>query len=489
MPSAIVNPLPVEEYLSKECSAHRVLGQLAPSSANRVHVSHFGVLLKRRQPGKWRLILDLSCTPNSVNDSIDRDSCSLQYTTVDDATRLVSQMGQGTLLAKVDIAHAYRNVPVHPVDRSLLGMSWKGSVVVDCTLPFGLRSAPKIFCAISDTLEWVLRQEGITSCLHYIDDFLTAGSPAASECRHNLTVLKTTCERLGIPLVAEKIEGPTTTLMFLGIELDTQRMCMHLPDEKLAHIQQRVVQWQKKRAATKREMLSLIGELAHACKVVQPGRTFLRQMIDLAHSRSSLHHWIRLNADFQSDLMWWHCFLERWNGTSSHEARPPSSEIFSDASGSWGCGALWESYWFQAPWAADWLDINIATKELVPVVIAVGIWGPRWSISQILIHTDNMAVVKIIKARTSHDKLIMHLLRCLHFLCAMYSIHMLALHIPGVENIPADALSHNNLNQFLISTPKADCSATPVPWQLWDLVVASRPDWMCSSWRSKLRKL
>ena len=60
------------------------------------------------------------------------------------------------MLAKIDIAHAYRNVPVHPEDRKLLGMQWQGKVYIDTALPFGLRSAPKIFTAISDALEWIL---------------------------------------------------------------------------------------------------------------------------------------------------------------------------------------------------------------------------------------------------------------------------------------------------------------------------------------------
>ena len=49
------------------------------------------------------------------------------------------------MLAKMDIKHAYRNVPVHPVDRRLLGMCWEDIVYVDTTLPIGLRFAPLIF--------------------------------------------------------------------------------------------------------------------------------------------------------------------------------------------------------------------------------------------------------------------------------------------------------------------------------------------------------
>ena len=50
-------------------------------------------------------------------------------------------------MAKIDIAHAYRNVPMHPTDRYLLGMQWKNEIYMDAALPFGLRSAPKILCS------------------------------------------------------------------------------------------------------------------------------------------------------------------------------------------------------------------------------------------------------------------------------------------------------------------------------------------------------
>ena len=39
-------------------------------------------------------------------------------------------------------------------------------------------------------------------------------------------------------------------------------------------------------SCTKRELLSLIGLLQHAAKVVVPGRTFVRRLINLSSSRS-----------------------------------------------------------------------------------------------------------------------------------------------------------------------------------------------------------
>ena len=60
--------------------------------------------------------------------------------------------GRGCLLVKADIKEAYRMVPVHPEDQYLLGVQWKGIVYIDQVLPFGLRSAPKIFSAIADAI-------------------------------------------------------------------------------------------------------------------------------------------------------------------------------------------------------------------------------------------------------------------------------------------------------------------------------------------------
>ena len=59
-------------------------------------------------------------------------------------------------MAKADIMQAYRIVPVHPDDRHLLGVQWKGEILLDKVLPFGLRSAPLIFTARADAFQWIM---------------------------------------------------------------------------------------------------------------------------------------------------------------------------------------------------------------------------------------------------------------------------------------------------------------------------------------------
>ena len=87
-------------------------------------------------------VLLLICPPpsgRSVNDGINPEEFSLQYIKVDQIILMASKYGSGALMAKFDVEAAYRNIAVHPDDRFLLGMKWRGKYFVDLALPFGLR--------------------------------------------------------------------------------------------------------------------------------------------------------------------------------------------------------------------------------------------------------------------------------------------------------------------------------------------------------------
>ena len=159
MASAKANPQVIESYLEKEVASGNVLGPFSPESAPLAHINRFGVIPKKYQPGKWRLITDLSYPEGqSVNDAIDPELCSMSYITVDQVATTALSLGVGSLIAKIDIKSAYRLIPVHLADRRWLGMRWDGKIYIDGMLPFGLRSAPKIFNSVADAVwqekEW-----------------------------------------------------------------------------------------------------------------------------------------------------------------------------------------------------------------------------------------------------------------------------------------------------------------------------------------------
>jgi hypothetical protein len=89
-------------------------------------------MIPKGQPGKWRLILDLSSPHGrSVNDGIDPEQFSLHYIKFDEVVAMVTKLGQGALIAKFDVQSAYRNIAVLPSQCHLLGMKWRGKLYVD----------------------------------------------------------------------------------------------------------------------------------------------------------------------------------------------------------------------------------------------------------------------------------------------------------------------------------------------------------------------
>ena len=132
---------------------------------------------------------------------------------------------------------------------------------IDTALPFGLRSAPNIFSAVVDALACILLARGVTHQLHYLDDFLLLGPPGSAQCSWALAQTLQGFQEQGVPMAHHKTEGLNCRLTFLGIHIDTVKMELSLPQDKLSCITAMVLQWRNKRVASKRELQSLIAML------------------------------------------------------------------------------------------------------------------------------------------------------------------------------------------------------------------------------------
>ena len=244
MVSATSHPEVVDAYIQGKVSRGRMQGPLPHSMAGRLHVNQMGVVPKGHTPGKWRLITYLSFPElGNVNDSIEEALCSLQYTSVELIAVAAQALGAGALMAKLDVQSAYRLLPVHPTDRVLLGIEWRGELHADGMLPFGLRSVPKSFTAVADTLEWIVRRRGVRYVDHYLDNYFMFGAPHSSECTDALSTICRACADLGVPLAMDKLEGPSAWLTLLGIEVDMVEGVLRLPRDKLARIRVALGRW------------------------------------------------------------------------------------------------------------------------------------------------------------------------------------------------------------------------------------------------------
>lgn len=487
-PSSLANAAVVDSYIATERDLGRLVGPVTEDMVAVVHSSPIGLVPKAHQTDRWRMIVDLSCPQgHSINDGISSELSSIQYASLDEAVGIIISLGMGTRLVKIDLKDAYRMVPVHPDDQHLLGISWGGATYVDRCLPFGLRSAPKIFSAVADVLAWAFRCAGIHIQIHYLDDFLLFGRPGSDEAGSVLRLAFSVCRQLGIPIALHKTEGPSTVLTFLGILVDSARMELRLPSDKLQRLQALIVVWAHKRACVRKDLESFIGHLSHAATVVRQGRTFLHDLFVLLKATRSPHHFVRLSAGVKADIQWWHCFLQDWNGQSFFPRAAPSIHVFSDASGSFGSGAFQVGgSWCQLQWPDLQRGSSIAVLELVPVVVAAAIWGSQWQGQLVCFHSDNTAVVHDVNRGYSSDPHLIHLLRCLSFFAAFFRFHCKAEHIPGVMNVAADALSRNNMCLFHSLVPQT-CTRSVIPEQLQNLLVDTIPDWGSSDWIRQFR--
>jgi len=111
--------------------------------------------------------------------------------------------------------------------------------------------------------------------------------------------------------------------------------------------------------------------------------------------------------------------VHAWNGISFLECSPipwlSDVHIKTDASGSWGCGALFNNLWFQLQWSTEQKQIDIMAKELTPIVLSCAIGGPLLPRKILEFKCDNQGLVDAINKGSSKEPVVMHLLRCLWF--------------------------------------------------------------------------
>ena len=166
----------------------------------------------------------------------------------------------------------------------------------------------------------------------------------------------------------------------------------------------------------------------------------------------------------------WLQFLDSYNNKSIFLFNvwldTESLNLFTDASGAIGFGAMLGSKWIAGLWPESWSDVSIAAKELFPIMLSVEIWGNLLANHKLIIQTDNSAVVDILNKQTSRDKFIMHLVRRFVLACLQNNILIKARHIPGKYNTVADLLSRSKLQEARQAAPQLEALPSYIPLHL-----------------------
>ena len=456
--------------LDKEVKLGRMAGPFSSPPFESFQLNPIGMVPKK-DPNKFRMIVDLSFPPGkSINDGIDDSHAQVHYPSVNDAIKALLSCGPKAYMAKTDIEQAFRLIPLAASQYHMLCVKWDGVYYFDKTLPMGCRSSCKIFQSLSEALKFIAAKHGIAYLINYLDDFLIV-APSYTLCLEALREFRAICVFLGIPLAADKTFLPVQVMVFLGLEFDSVAEVVRLPQEKLIRCREGIAWLLSKKCYT---LQNILGLLSFACSVIVPGRAFLRRLFALTIGVKKPHFFVKLTSAAKEDLRVWQHFLHAYNGVSLYKEEMFLSEkvchFFTDSSKTLGCGACFGTRWFSLPWPGQWWrDQNITLLELVPIVLALEVWGEHIRNHCLVLHTDNFSLMHVINSQSSKEDLVMCLIRRLVLKALHANVLIKAEHISGVNNVWADALSRLQVSRFLELHPSADkvpSSVTPLPQSL-----------------------
>ena len=224
---------------------------------------------------------------------------------------------KGDYMCQLDMRDAYFSVPLHQSSRNYVRFSWPGNLYEFLCLCFGLGPAPRIFTKLLKIPVSVLRRINIRIVI-YLDDMFIMGQTMEEILMSRDTVIFL-LQRLDFVLSVEKsILNPVQEIEFLGVTINSLKMCVSLPQEKMLKIQSQCQDVHGKGQVTVHELTKLLGLLASTIQAVLPAQVNVRylqqQQIKALRATQCYQVTALLNSNSKEELQWWIQNLQIFNG-------------------------------------------------------------------------------------------------------------------------------------------------------------------------------
>ena len=352
----------------------------------RMHVSPLLVRDKQNSSSK-RTIMDLSWPKGaSVNDGVKKDvylgtEYDLHYPSVDTITNSLRNLGTYAQMYKIDISRVFHHIKVDPADIDLLGIQFQDKYFLDRSVAFGFRYGSLIFQRCTDAIRYSMTQNGFPNLFNYIDDLIYTGLP--SDIQSSFKFLKELLLELGLDISLKKLVPPSTSVVCLGILVDSITKTVSIPADKLQEIIQLCSYWTIKTYCSKQDLQSLLGSLLYVTRCIKHSRYFLNIILQMLRNNVQSRK-ILISPDLRKDLAWFNQFLTQYNGVTYYDTNYCHTEVHLDACLS-GLGASFESMVYALPIPKNH-NYKIVHLELLNIVVALKVWAVHWSNRQIKIH-------------------------------------------------------------------------------------------------------
>lgn len=450
--SALSRPDVIDSYLTRECELGATCGPFSSNPlSNDLTTSPLQIAYSSK--GKPRVVVDLSFPRgSSVNSGIPADTYlgvdfKLRLPGVDALLDIIRLKGRHCHLFKMDLSRAYRQLRVDPRDYHLLGFRHRNAFYFDIAPLFGLRSSAMMCQRSTTAITFMYRDLGF-HCTNYIDDF--GGAEIPDKSAEAFQTLGSLLEELGLDTSPEKASPPATSMVFLGVFVDTANMTVSVSPERVQELFDRCSSLLPVDNVSRTELQSLLGVMSYVTACVRPARVFMSTLLYTlrVHKLSSV---CPLSPDNKADLRWWCYFLPFYNGVTIIKTVPWRNDpmyLSTDAC-STGAGGFFNGQYFHTPFPSSVLhrfghDIN--TLELLAIMVALKIWAPLLRGQRLVLQCDNENSVLALTSGRSRAPGMQRCLREIWFLTAAWDLEIVSTHIPGITNSIADHLSRWHLS-------------------------------------------
>lgn len=391
------------------------------------------IFIRPKKDGTYRLILNLK----NLNDHVEYHHFKMD--TLQSAIRL---MKQNCYMASVDLRDAYYSVPIDKEYQKFLRFSWRGKLFQFTCLPNGLSCAPRLFTKILKPVYATLRKQGHLN-VGYIDDSYLQGD-TIHECETNITDTCGLFTRLGFMIHPKKsILKPVQSLIFLGFVLNSVKMTVCLPTDKVFRIKERCGKLIKHVTISIQELAEVIGLLVSSFPGVLHGPLFYRNLendktMALRHNKGNYQAHVKLSQGSLEELQWWYDNIEQ----ADYALCTPNAKIeitlYTDASNK-GWGAVMGAEKIGGRWSEAESQNHINCLELMAAFFGLKSFCSNMKSIHVRIYSDNITTVNYINSMGgTHSMECNSVAKDIWLFCITRQIWVSAAYIPGKENIQAD---------------------------------------------------
>ena len=441
-----------------------------------------------------RMVTDHSAGPFSLNSMVDRSQVT-GYP-LDNMTHMGEMLiahhrattdNRKSLVWKSDIAEAYRLMPLHPHWQLKQINTVDGMRYVDRNVPFGNSSSAAIFISFNSLVAWIAKYErGIRNLATYMDDSsgfdyeddLLPYPPYQTSFPRHQTLLLELWDELSIPHKPKKqIFG--SVIPIIGIDVDPNALTLTLSPKRRADLCDALYSWAVKpvngaKANYQLKYWQQVGGWVNWALNVYP---LLRPCLNnFYHKISGVHDPTRriwVNNSVRDDFAWAARHVESSSGVhilSSSDWDPSSADFtaYCDACPN-GLGFWYPALdvGFHSPTPAHSEMTGIFYFEALCVFCALTDIARRTARgAKVVIFTDNLNTVQIFNSLACLPEY-NHLLRRSVDIALANELDLRVLHVPGEQNVVADALSRCLFSVALDSAPQLKISPfQPPQWTL-----------------------